>query len=110
VTAGNEFTFLVIEKLGQRKGELRNMGSISGGTYTRLEFSIPARGLACSRDRILGGVRRRASSALEERVLVSCFFLQTLISMLEVTPTNLRIRKKILDPTMRKRAMINKKA
>ena len=33
------------------------------------------------RDRILGGVRRRASSALEERVLVSCFFLQTLISM-----------------------------
>ena len=27
------------------KGELRNMGSISGGTYTRLEFSIPARGL-----------------------------------------------------------------
>ena len=30
--------------------------------------------------------------------------------LLEVTPTNLRIRKKILDPTMRKRAMINKKA
>ena len=41
----NEFTGAVIEKLGQRKGELRNMGSISGGTYTRLEFSIPARGL-----------------------------------------------------------------
>ena len=30
--------------------------------------------------------------------------------LLEVTPTNLRIRKKILDPTLRKRAMINKKA
>ena len=30
--------------------------------------------------------------------------------LLEVTPTNLRIRKKILDPTMRKRAMINKNA
>ncbi len=41
----NEFVGSVIEKLGQRKGELRNMGTISGGTYTRLEFSIPARGL-----------------------------------------------------------------
>ena len=30
--------------------------------------------------------------------------------LLEVTPNHLRIRKKILDPTMRKRAMINKKA
>ena len=34
----------VIEKLGQRKGELQNMTPITGG-YTRLEFSIPARGL-----------------------------------------------------------------
>ncbi len=41
----NEYAGAVIEKLGQRKGELRNMGSISGGVYTRLEFSIPARGL-----------------------------------------------------------------
>lgn len=41
----NEFAGAVIEKLGQRKGELRNMGSITGGTYTRLEFSIPSRGL-----------------------------------------------------------------
>ena len=41
----NEFSGAVIEKLGGRKGELQNMGSISGGTYTRLEFSIPARGL-----------------------------------------------------------------
>lgn len=41
----NEYSGAVIEKLGQRKGELRNMGSISGGLYTRLEFSIPARGL-----------------------------------------------------------------
>ena len=30
--------------------------------------------------------------------------------LLEVTPTNLRIRKKILDPTLRKRAMINRNA
>ena len=41
----NDYAGAVIEKLGQRKGELRNMGTISGGTYTRLEFSIPARGL-----------------------------------------------------------------
>ena len=41
----NEFAGVVIEKLGQRRGELRNMGRLSGGTYTRLEFSIPARGL-----------------------------------------------------------------
>ena len=30
--------------------------------------------------------------------------------LLEITPKSIRIRKKILDPTMRKRAMINKKA
>lgn len=39
-----EFSGSIIEKLSQRKGELRSMGSASGG-YTRLEFSIPARGL-----------------------------------------------------------------
>lgn len=40
----DEFTGVVIEKLGQRKGELRGMGTSNGG-YTRMEFSIPARGL-----------------------------------------------------------------
>ena len=40
----DEFTGTVIEKLSQRKGELRNMSPIGGG-YTRLEFSIPSRGL-----------------------------------------------------------------
>ncbi|MGN0376168.1 MAG: translational GTPase TypA [Suilimivivens sp.] len=39
-----EFSGSIIEKLSQRKGELRNMGTASGG-YTRLEFSIPSRGL-----------------------------------------------------------------
>lgn len=39
-----EFSGSVIEKLSQRKGELLNMGAASGG-YTRLEFSIPSRGL-----------------------------------------------------------------
>lgn len=40
----DEFTGVVIEKLGQRKGELQNMTPITGG-YTRIEFSIPSRGL-----------------------------------------------------------------
>lgn len=44
VDVPDEFTGAVISKLQQRKGELRNMGSISGG-YTRLEFRIPSRGL-----------------------------------------------------------------
>ncbi len=44
VDVPDEFTGAVIEKLSQRKGELQNMGPISGG-YTRLEFNIPSRGL-----------------------------------------------------------------
>ncbi|MCI8834427.1 MAG: translational GTPase TypA [Ruminococcus sp.] len=44
VDVPDEFTGTVIEKLSQRKGELQSMGGISGG-YTRLEFSIPSRGL-----------------------------------------------------------------
>ncbi|MGF7057528.1 translational GTPase TypA [Brassicibacter mesophilus] len=39
-----EFVGSVIEKLGRRKGELVNMTNSNVG-YTRLEFSIPARGL-----------------------------------------------------------------
>ncbi|MGB4658015.1 MAG: translational GTPase TypA [Mobilitalea sp.] len=39
-----EFAGSVIEKLGQRKGELINMHS-SGSGHTRLEFAIPSRGL-----------------------------------------------------------------
>lgn len=40
----DEFSGIVIEKLSQRKGELLNM-SMSGSGSTRLEFSIPSRGL-----------------------------------------------------------------
>ena len=39
-----EFSGTVIEKLSGRKGELIGMSTASGG-YTRLEFSIPSRGL-----------------------------------------------------------------
>ena len=198
----NEFAGAVIEKLGQRKGELRNMGSISGENYTRLEFSIPARGLIGYRgefmtdtkgngilntvfddygpykgdiqyrkmgsliafesgesityglynaqergtlfigpgEKVYSGMvigqtgrsedieinvckkkqltNTRSSSADEALRLTppkilsleqALDFIDT-DELLEVTPTNLRIRKKILDPTLRKRAMINKKA
>ncbi len=39
-----EFSGVVIEKLGQRKGELLGMQQNSDG-YTRVEFKVPARGL-----------------------------------------------------------------
>ncbi len=196
----NEFAGAVIEKLGQRKGELRNMGSISGGTYTRLEFSIPARGLIGYRgefmtdtkgngilntvfdgygpykgdiqyrklgsliafeageaityglynaqergilfigpgEKVYSGMvvgqtgrsedieinvckkkqltNTRSSSADEALRLTppkilsleqALDFIDT-DELLEVTPENLRIRKKILDPTMRKRAGMKK--
>ena len=198
----NEFAGAVIEKLGQRKGELRNMGSISGGTYTRLEFSIPARGLIGYRGEFMtdtkgngilntvfddygpykGDIQYRKMGSLiafeageaityglynaqergtlfigpGEKVYSGMVIGQTGRSedieinvckkkqltntrasgsdealrltppkvlsleqalefidtdeLLEITPVSLRIRKKILDPTMRKRAMINKKA
>ena len=44
VDVPEEFSGSVIEKLSARKGELRNMSAANGG-YTRLEFSIPSRGL-----------------------------------------------------------------
>ncbi len=44
VDVPEEYSGSVIEKLSQRKGELREMGHASGG-YTRLIFSIPSRGL-----------------------------------------------------------------
>ena len=47
-----EFVGAVIEKLGSRKGELINMTSSKGG-YTRLEFSIPSRGLIGYRSEFL---------------------------------------------------------
>ena len=40
----DEFSGTVIQKLSSRKGELHGMGTAQGG-YTRLEFSIPSRGL-----------------------------------------------------------------
>ena len=47
-----EFTGVVIQKLGTRKGEMLQMAPSKGG-YTRLEFSIPARGLIGYRSEFL---------------------------------------------------------
>lgn len=191
----DEFSGSVIEKLSQRKGELQSMSASSGG-YTRLEFSIPSRGLIGYRgefmtdtkgngimnsifdgygpykgdiqyrkqgsliafeageaityglynaqergtlfigpgEKVYSGMvvgqngkgedielnvckkkqltNTRSSSADEALRLTppkvlsleqALEFIDT-DELLEVTPTSLRIRKKILDPTMRKRA------
>ena len=201
VDVPDEFTGAVIQKLTSRKGELQGMSPTNGG-YTRLEFSIPSRGLIGYRgefmtdtkgngilntvfddygpykgdiqyrkmgsliafeageaityglynaqergtlfigpgEKVYSGMvigqtgrsedieinvckkkqltNTRSSSADEALRLTppkilsleqALDFIDT-DELLEVTPTNLRIRKKILDPTMRKRAMINKKA
>ncbi|MDY5540006.1 MAG: translational GTPase TypA [Lachnospiraceae bacterium] len=196
-----EFTGTVIDKLSQRKGELLNMGAASGG-YTRLEFSIPARGLIGYRGEFMtdtkgngilntifngygpykGDIQYRKQGSLiafeggdavtyglfaaQERGTLfigpgekvyagmiigqngktddielnvckkkhltntrasgsddaltlsppkilsleqSLEFIDT-DELLEVTPKSLRLRKKILDPTLRKRAAMNKKS
>ncbi len=199
VDVPDEFTGAVIDKLSQRKGEMRNMHSISGG-YTRLEFRIPSRGLIGYRgdfltdtkgngiintifdgydtyrgdiqyrkqgsliafetgvsvayglfsaqergqlfigagEKVYGGMivgicsktedielnvckkkhltNTRSSSADEALTLTPPRILsleQALDfidkdELLEVTPKSLRIRKRILDPTLRKRAAIKK--
>lgn len=51
-----EFMGVVMEKIGQRKGELSNMHSLDQG-YLRLEFVIPARGLIGYRSEFLTATR-----------------------------------------------------
>ncbi len=195
-----EFSGSVIDKLSQRKGELRGMSTIGGSDNTRLEFSIPSRGLIGYRgefmtdtkgngiintvfdgygpykgdisyrkqgsliafeageaityglynaqergtlfispgEKVYAGMvvgqngrgedielnvckkkqltNTRSSSADEALRLTppkilsleqALDFIET-DELLEVTPKSLRIRKKILDPTMRKRAAMKK--
>lgn len=47
-----EFVGSIIERLGSRKGELLNMAQVKGG-YSRLEFSIPTRGLIGYRSKFM---------------------------------------------------------
>ena len=201
VDVPDEFTGAVIQKLTSRKGELQGMSPTNGG-YTRLEFSIPSRGLIGYRGEFMTdtkgngilntsfdgyapfkgelsyrktgsliafeagesityglfnaqergtlfigpGVKvysgmvvgqspkaedieinvcktkkltnTRSSSADEALKLVppkimsleQCLDFIDTDELHEITPTSLRIRKKILDPTLRKRAMISKKS
>ncbi len=194
-----EFSGTVIEKLSARKGELLNMTASNGG-YTRLEFSIPSRGLIGYRGEFMtstkgngiintifngygpykGDIQYRKQGSLiafeageaityglfnaQERgtlfigpgekvysgmvvgqngktddvevnvcktkhltntrssgsdealklvpkrilSLEQCLEFIDTDELLEVTPENLRIRKKILDPTLRKRSKFNK--
>ncbi|AFS77660.1 GTP-binding protein TypA [Gottschalkia acidurici 9a] len=51
-----EYVGAVIEKLGQRKGELETMTPSNGG-YTRLEFKMPARGLIGYRSEFMTDTR-----------------------------------------------------
>lgn len=195
VDVPEEFSGTVIQKLSLRKGELQGMSMTNGG-YTRLEFSIPSRGLIGYRSEFLtdtkgngilnttfdgygpykGDIQYRKQGSLiafesgesvsyglfsaqergtlfigpgekvyagmvigqngktediELNVCKSKHLTNTRASgsddalkltppkilsleqalefidtdeLLEITPKNLRIRKKILDPTMRKRA------
>ena len=201
VDVPEEYSGSVIQKLTSRKGELQGMSPANGG-YTRLEFSIPSRGLIGYRGEFMTdtkgngilntsfdgyapfkgelsyrktgsliafeagesityglfnaqergtlfigpGVKvysgmivgqspkaedieinvcktkkltnTRSSSADEALKLVppkimsleQCLDFIDTDELLEITPTSLRIRKKILDPTLRKRAMISKKS
>lgn len=52
VDVPEEFVGVIIEKLGSRKGEMINMVPAAGG-YTRITFSIPARGLIGYRSEFL---------------------------------------------------------
>ena len=195
----DEFSGTVIQKLSSRKGELHGMGTAQGG-YTRLEFSIPSRGLIGFRGEFMtdtkgngiintifdgyeeykGDIQYRKQGSIiafedgesityglynaQERgvlfigpgekvysgmvvgqtgkaedvevnvcktkhlsntrssgsddalrlvpkkvmSLEQCMDFIDTDELLEVTPKNLRIRKKILDPTLRKRAALRK--
>ncbi len=56
VEVPDEYVGTTIESLGKRKAELKNMLNSSGGT-TRLEFSVPARGLIGFRSEFMTNTR-----------------------------------------------------
>jgi len=56
VDVGQEYTGVVIEKLGKRKGEMQNMTPGKDGN-TRLEFRIPSRGLLGYRNEFITDTR-----------------------------------------------------
>ena len=56
IDVADEFSGVVIEKLGVRKGEMTNMKQ-GGDGYTRMEFRVPARGLIGFRNEFLTETR-----------------------------------------------------
>ncbi|MCD6311810.1 MAG: translational GTPase TypA, partial [Elusimicrobia bacterium] len=56
IDVGQEYTGIVIEKLGKRKGEMQNMTPGKDGN-TRLEFRIPSRGLLGYRNEFITDTR-----------------------------------------------------
>lgn len=56
IDVADEFTGVVIEKLGIRKGEMINMVQGTDG-YTRIEFKVPARGLIGFRNEFMTETR-----------------------------------------------------
>ncbi|MBU4486248.1 MAG: GTP-binding protein, partial [Candidatus Delongbacteria bacterium] len=56
IDVGDDYTGVVIEKLGMRKGELLNLVQGNDG-YTRLEFKVPARGLIGFRNEFMTETR-----------------------------------------------------
>ena len=56
IDVADEFTGVVIEKMGVRKGEMLNMVVGSDG-YTRIEFKVPARGLIGFRNEFMTETR-----------------------------------------------------
>lgn len=56
IDVSSQYVGPIIEKLGQRKGELLSMTEAVGG-YARLEFSIPARGLIGYRQEFMTDTR-----------------------------------------------------
>ena len=86
----NDCTGAVIEKLGSRKGELRNMSSISGGTYTRLEFSIPSRENSLQIPRVTESLIRSSTDTL----------LTEEISLTESSDLSLHLKRERQLPTV----------
>ena len=56
IDVGNDFVGVVIEMMGTRKGEMRDMTQGTDG-YTRLEFKVPARGLIGFRNQFMTETR-----------------------------------------------------
>ena len=99
----------IMEKLAMRKGELKNIKVMSGGRV-RLDYIIPTRGLIGFHTEFLNltsGTRLISSILLTPPVKFSLEQALEFINsdeLVEITPTNIRMRKKFLKEHERKKA------